>query len=208
MQSNSTSPRRRYRTVPRACESCGVAFFAYPYEVRDGNGRFCSRSCGKLRDLALSVAEKIGHANERGCRPWLAKRDRDGYGHISYRGKDARATHAVWFMNTGHWPIAGEVIAHTTCDWPPCCEFSHLSLTDNAGNTADKVSKGRQIRGERHYAAKLTDLQVLEMRARYAAGDASMTALAREYGIGYAAARSAINGEHWKHVTPPSLAAV
>lgn len=41
----------------------------------------------------------------------------------------------------------------------------------------------RRARGERHHAAKLTDDQVCELRDKYAAGDVSQTALAREYGL-------------------------
>lgn len=62
----------------------------------------------------------------------------------------------------------------------------------------------RMSRGSRHYASKLSDAAVVEMRTRYAAGGISMTALGREYGVCYATARSAINGEHWRHLTGPS----
>lgn len=200
MQSNGTKPRKRYRTIPRICEWCRGAFFAYPYEVRRGVGRFCSRSCGKRRDLADQVMSRLGPATDRGCRPWMAKRDKDGYGVVTINGREKRVTHAVWFLRTGRWLIRGEVIAHTTCDWPPCCEFAHLTLTDLRGNVDDMLSKERQARGERQWQAKLTVEQVLEMRARYAAGGVSLTALGRAYGVSYATARSAINGEHWRHV--------
>lgn len=200
MQTNDTKPRKRYRTVPRVCESCGVPFFAYPYEVRRGVGRFCSRSCGKRKELAVQVLPRLAEPNENGCRAWMAARDWDGYGKVTVNGVPKRATHAVWFLNTGHWPAAGEIIAHVVCDWPPCCEFSHLSLTDLRGNVDDMLSKNRQARGERQWQAKLTADDVAAMRAKYAAGGVSMPALAAEYGVSYATARSAINGEHWKHV--------
>ena len=198
-------PRKRYRTVPRTCEERGAAFFAYPYEVRDGFARFCSRRCSNHRELAPRIAERLGSPQVGECRMWTGAADKDGYGLISFKGDSRRVTHAVWFLNTGHWPTRGEIVAHTTCDWPPCGEFTHLTLMDNAGNVADRDSKGRQIRGEQHHLAKLTAEKVLAMRTRYVAGDVSMPALAREYGVNYASARSAIKGETWKHLTatPP-----
>jgi hypothetical protein len=42
----------------------------------------------------------------------------------------------------------------------------------------------RQARGERQGSAKLRDAQVREIRARYAAGTATITRLAREYHVG------------------------
>jgi hypothetical protein len=202
-------PRKRYRTIPRTCEECGTSFFAYPYEVRDGLARFCSRRCGKRQELAPRVLPRLGPPTERGCRPWTGNADQDGYGIVSYQGRNRRVTHAVWFLNTGHWPLPGEVVAHTTCDWPPCGEFAHLTLMDNPGNVADRDNKGHQVRGEQQHLAKLTAEKVLAMRARYAEGGVSMPMLAAQYGVSYATARSAINGETWKHLTatPPPLAA-
>lgn len=197
--------RKRYRTVPRTCEHCGVAFFAYPYEVRGGLARFCSRKCSNHRELAPRIAEGLGPSTAKGCRPWIGATDSDGYGLVSFEGRNRRVTHAVWFLNTGHWPAPGEIVAHTTCDWPPCGEFAHLTLMDNAGNVADRDSKERQVRGEQQHLSKLTAEKVIAMRVRYAAGGVSMPTLAREYGVNYASARSAIKGETWKHLTatPP-----
>jgi hypothetical protein len=155
--------------------------------------------------LAPRVLSKLGPPTEQGCRPWVGSADKDGYGLVSYEGENRRVTHAVWFLNTGHWPIRGEVIAHTTCDWPPCGEFTHLTLMSNAGNIADRDRKGRQMRGERQHLAKLNADKVLAMRQRYAEGSISMPSLATQYDVSYATARSAINGETWKHLpaTPP-----
>lgn len=34
-------------TIPRICQYCGCEFMAFGYQVRKGQGLFCSRSCGK-----------------------------------------------------------------------------------------------------------------------------------------------------------------
>lgn len=192
--------RTRYMTVERSCERCMKKFFAYPCEVRRGNARFCSRSCGKLKELAPRVEAGLTAPNDRGCRTWIGPSDKDGYGLVSYMGKTRRVTHAVWFLNTGHWPSEDEVAAHTACDNPPCGEFSHLTLTDTGGNNADRDRKMRQSLGEAHYLAKLNERKVLDMRSLYARGGTSLTTIANIYGVSYATARSAIKGETWKHL--------
>jgi hypothetical protein len=47
-----------------------------------------------------------------------------------------------------------------------------------------RVHPARRARGERQGSAKLTDEQVAEIRARYAAGEDPITRLAAEYGVG------------------------
>lgn len=201
MQVHATVSNSRLPRQLRFCERCGVAFSPPAFDVRRGFGRFCSRSCAKFIPLTMErLVNKMGPPTELGCRPWMGARDTDGYGFITYQRRMYRVTHAVWFLKTGHWPSRGEMIAHTTCDWPPCCEFVHLTLTDHAGNMSDMVLKHRQAYGERHWRAKLTEEEVLAMRARYARGAISMPTLAAQSGVSYATVRSAIKGESWKHL--------
>jgi hypothetical protein len=204
MQEQDTRSHPPRNSMLRDCERCQSPFYAPLKDVRRGFGRFCSRTCARQRDLATSVSRKIGPPTGTGCRPWLAAHDADGYGFITVQYRLCRATHAVWFLHTGHWPTQDEVIAHLVCDWPPCCEFSHLGLTDHAGNMADRQRKSRQMRGERQHKSKLTAAIVIEMRRAYLAGG-THTAIGRQHGVSYATARSAILGETWKHVTatPP-----
>jgi hypothetical protein len=57
----------------------------------------------------------------------------------------------------------------------------------------------RIVVGEAHYAARLTADDVVNIRARAAAGE-STAALAREYGVGWNTCRSAILRRTWKHI--------
>ena len=80
----------------------------------------------------------------------------------------------------------------------------HPERLRRGDNHPQRTDPSKVLRGERVGHAKLTAIQVLEMRTRYATGGISMPMLAREYGVCYATARSAIKGEHWAHLTAPS----
>jgi hypothetical protein len=90
------------------------------------------------------------------------------------------------------------------CDTPLCVRPDHLFVGSKADNTQDMMAKGRwrkppalrgvanrahsspeiMPRGEKHRQAKLSDVQVLEIRAAYRSGTPGMkAALARRYGI-------------------------
>jgi len=94
------------------------------------------------------------------------------------RGLSARVDPAVWR------DTARAAVLHK-CDNPPCCNPWYLRLGTDAYNRADKMRRGRQPRGdksgmrthpesrpygERHLAAKLTDAQVVAIRALFAEG--------------------------------------
>lgn len=111
-----------------------------------------------------------------------------------------------------------------------CVNPRHLWLGTNADNTADRGHKGRTARGERNGSrrhperlargechgrhthpersargernnhAKLTEAQVREIRARYAAGGVTTYQLAAEYGIARKNIGAVIRRETWKHV--------
>lgn len=59
----------------------------------------------------------------------------------------------------------------------------HLFLGSRSDNNRDAKVKRRVANGERHGGHKLTDAQVDEVRARYAAGGITQRQLASEYGL-------------------------
>jgi hypothetical protein len=64
---------------------------------------------------------------------------------------------------------------------------------------ADMVSKDRQARGRRITRAKLTTMDVLEIRDRSAGGD-SQYVLAAAYGVTRKQIRNIVNRRQWRHV--------
>ena len=54
-------------------------------------------------------------------------------------------------------------------------------------------------RGEKHYAAKLTEAKVLQARELFASGH-SKASIARMFGISESVMGRAINGGTWRHI--------
>ena len=119
-----------------------------------------------------------------GCLEWDGCRVK-GYGQIvdpSQPRRRLRAPRAAWMAIHGPIP-SGYLVCHK-CDNPPCFEPSHLFLGTNAENLGDMREKGRSARGLRQHAAKLSDDQVRDIRARFVGGQGgNRSALASEFGV-------------------------
>lgn len=72
--------------------------------------------------------------------------------------------------------------------------LSNLCWGTHVENMEDRERHGRTSRNERHATAKLSDMQVAEMRKRAGDGERGR-ALAREFGIGYSQAQRIISGQ-------------
>lgn len=99
-----------------------------------------------------------------------------------------------------HGPIPEGLGVLHRCDNPACVRPEHLFLGDQEANMGDCSSKGRTTIGERSASAKLTEADVLTIRACYAAGGVSQGALAREYGLCQATVSELLRRLTWRHV--------
>lgn len=148
------------------------------------------------------------------CWLWTAgKKSENGYGHVKVCRRTLRTHRASWMMAYGEIP-EGKLVCHK-CDTPSCVRPDHLFLGTSNDNSADKVAKGRQPKGESHPArmrpermargechgvSKLTDEQVVEIRRRYAAGGISQEALGVEYGMHQTAISAVVRRKWWQHI--------
>ena len=66
-------------------------------------------------------------------------------------------------------PIPEGMQALHKCDNPKCCNPDHIFIGTPMDNVADCIQKGRRRipKGESHYMAKLSNLQVEEIRRMY-----------------------------------------
>lgn len=128
-----------------------------------------------------------------------------GYGYVWRDGRQYRAHRVAYCDHNGVSleSIKGIFVRHT-CDNPPCINPHHLILGTAADNMADKVSRGRQSRGETHTIAKLTQKQVTRIREVYKPRDPvfGAAALARLYGVCSSTVNQIITGRNWS-IRPP-----
>jgi hypothetical protein len=118
----------------------------------------------------------------------------DGYNH------GAKAHHVAYNLYKGAVP-SGLMLRHK-CDVRSCVNPDHLEVGTALDNVTDAVSRDRHIRGERFHAAKLTERQVLAIRADPRARESQNTAIAKDYGITPQTVYSILKGRKWKHLLP------
>lgn len=196
-------------TQTKLCQVCGA-----PYGRKWGLPQFlaskvCSRGCAvrlghpnrkwptQEERFWAKVDKTPGHGPNGECWVWTAYRDGFGYGIFRpQRGLQNTAAHrASYEMNIG--PIDGHDVLHH-CDNPSCIRPDHLFLGNDALNTADKVSKGRQrgAPGETNANAVLTEGKVRAIRR----DTRSSRRVAEDYGVHASAIKSIRSGRTWRHV--------
>jgi hypothetical protein len=154
------------------------------------------------------------------CQVWPQRRDKPGYAEVVWRGQ-IQYVHRVAFALTHGMMVedlvSGEWICHH-CDNPPCFEPLHLFLGTPSINVQDMFDKGRGgdhrprtvHYGEAHSQAKLTDDQVLAIRAIYASasgkvgpradGCPTYKETARRYAVTPTLIGMIVRRAIWKHI--------
>lgn len=190
--------KRPNPTVPRTCKACGISFLAHAWFVRDGQAQYCSRKC-TYEGKRWTPEEFWGFIEKTDtCWIWNGKRDKDGYGEISFLGRAQKAHRIAWKLSIG--PIPPKIMVCHHCDNPPCCNPAHLFLGTAKDNTQDMISKNRNAHGKVHPNAVLTEEKVKQARIWYESGEKNMRQIAAELNVSYAAIVPAIHRKWWKHV--------
>lgn len=159
-------------------------------------------------DRVLRKTDKNGPG---GC--WLFKGslNHKGYGSIGLRpdewGQKNAGAHRVMLAHaTGG--NRRDMLALHKCDVPGCVNPDHLywgDAFDNMRDMADRRRCGKQkhpekYRGEENGMTILTEAQVREIRAKYAAGGVFYRELAVEFGVHNCTIAQVVRRITWKHV--------
>lgn len=127
-----------------------------------------------------SIPTHMPHLGQ--CWEWTASCIAFGYGHFLWDKKLHLSHRISWIIVNG--TIPDDLFVLHKCDNPACVNPDHLFLGTKQDNSIDMFSKNRVSRkGENNSRHKLTDIQVAEIRRRYAAGGIIQQELANEYGV-------------------------
>lgn len=139
-----------------------------------------------------------GDPPAEGCWDWTSVINDDGYGILTFKGKNIIASRVSYSIFHGEIPD-GQFVLHY-CDRPICMQPTHLHLGSKALNNAEMVERNRHAPGERHPNAKITEADVHLIR------NSSMTLaeLSAVTGISFQTVSKIRRRERWKHVTTPS----
>jgi len=180
-------------------EGCDGKYFA---------GEMCAKHYARFKrhgtvhlSKKLNTKERLRAQTKRcgACLEWTGANDGQwGYGQMNVNGKMEKTHRIAWELEYGPIP-KGLCVCHH-CDNPRCLEISHLFLGTHQDNMQDCLQKGRGNRGgpkgEACHFAKLTEKEVLEIRA----SDEQCNILAKQYDISNAIITQVQKGEIWKHL--------
>lgn len=135
------------------------------------------------------------------CWEWQGKRASNGYGVFNLEYRHRGAHRMAWELHYGAPP--GDLLVCHRCDNRACVRPDHLFLGTQKDNLADMKAKGRaslvRARGEATARAKLTEVEVREIRRRANAGE-PQTVIACDYGVTKECIHSVVHRKTWKHV--------
>lgn len=145
-----------------------------------------------------SKVDKLGPAE---CWEWRGFRNKSGYGRLWFGAYGMQLAHRVsWFISHGAWPTLS--VCHR-CDNRACCNPGHFFEGTQLDNMRDAAAKKRMRktnpRGPAHYASRVTDADVIAIRARRAAGE-RLIVLAAEFGMTAGGIFNICARKSWKHV--------
>lgn len=127
------------------------------------------------------------------CYLWQGRTAGDGYGSISFEGKNTYIHRLIYKYVFDEDPL---VIRHT-CDRPNCWNPDHLKNGSHEDNVLDKVQKLRHCFGTKQHNSKLDDEKVRDIRTNCSL---SPTDLAKKYGVSRKVIYDIREGVTWKHV--------
>ncbi len=186
--------------------------------------KLCECGCGEPAPIATKTNKAKGHVKghptrfvnghhsrrpltwtavdcgyETPCWVYDGPKEKRGYGQRICREGERLAAHRFAWVAT-HGTIPDDLFVLHRCDNPSCVRPDHLFLGTTSDNIRDKFAKGRDVRGEQHPHAKLTEAAVLAIRSDQRASTAE---LAKRYGVSATHIRRVITHKAWTTPSPP-----
>lgn len=135
------------------------------------------------------------------CHLWRSATD-GKYGLFKLRGRNLKAHVVAWVAEHGAVPD-GMILRHVECRRKLCVNTRHIAPGTHQDNADDRERDGTTARGaalghpgSSHYRAKLTEADVLAIRA----SNRTRKELAAAYGMTVNAIGDIIVRRRWKHI--------
>jgi len=163
-------------------------FIKEPTVIRAGSPS-SRRKLKRHRDDGLTIVaatrtrfeDLVGEPNDNGCRRWLGRFDRRGYGFFHASGKARKAHRVAWAL--AHPGEEMPQVVMRTCDNRWCVATEHLVGGTQGDNLRDAAAKGRMFvpRGKK----LISDADVVEIRRMRREG-ATLDEIATRFGCSWA----------------------
>lgn len=145
---------------------------------------------------------------ESGCWIWGAAVDKNGYGIMGGRINTRALNYNIKAHRYAYENFIGVIpmdlcVCHV-CDIPSCVNPKHLFLATNAENTADKVSKNRQLKGSQILQSKLREHDIPVIWEKIQNGT-SLSVIASEYNVSRKTIYRIKAKKQWFHATEKLL---
>ncbi len=174
---------------------CGLEREVKGSSLRQGRAKQCGFNCPLLlKEKTNATFDKKYVEDKNGCWIWTGLRCKGGYGKI---GNDDKSHRFSYKRFIGEIP-KGMCVCHT-CDNRACVNPKHLWLGTSQENTADKIAKGRQIRGEKIGSSKLKENQILEIRKMRISGKKHKE-ICEKFGLSRRMVAIICNNKAWTHI--------
>ena len=134
------------------------------------------------------------------CLTWPFQRLQDsGMAAVKYKGKQSVASRIMCELAHGKPPTEKHEAAHSCGKGHEgCVNPKHLRWATHAENLADQLIHGTRVRGEKHYAAKVTDAAVREIRSL--AQSIPRRDIADRFGLQAGHVSKIVSHRAWRHV--------
>jgi hypothetical protein len=163
------------------CKDCQREYLRQHY--LNNKSMYPWKTKSALREKQPRVRKPITYEiNKNGCWECTSHaKDKWGYPVVYFNKKTVTIARYIYITSNNIQSLPSNTVIRHKCDNPLCINLDHLEIGSPTDNVKDRVKRNRSATGERNGRAKLTSLQVKDIRDNL--GVVSINSLARKYNV-------------------------